>query len=230
MKAVILCAGDGERLKPLTEKTPKPLIEINGKPLLSYILFSLPDEISEVHIVIKEKHNNFFKDYLESLKKKKNIKLFYQDENKKGTFFALMTVKNYFKNEKKFLVLNGDDIFLKTDMENLIKLPPPVYGLSYRKLNSQYKTCDLDKLNQKIISFRKQKKSELNIEVPTFSGSLVLNNEVFSYKPFIYENGEAGLPHTLFQNCKNVSYLILTKWFQINNIEDLKLVQKALSS
>jgi NDP-sugar pyrophosphorylase family protein len=230
MKAVILCAGDGERLKPLTEKIPKPLIEINGKPLLSYILSSLPDEIDEICIVIKEKHNHFFHDYLKNLKKKKNIKLFFQNENTRGTFFALMTIKDYFKKEKNFLVLNGDDIFLKNDIKNLIKLPAPAYGLSYRKLDSRYRTCDLDKLNNKIISFRKQKKDELNIAVPTFSGSLLLNNDIFSYKPHIYENGEAGLPHTLFKNCKEVSYLILKEWFQINNMEDLELVKKVFSS
>ena len=41
MKALILCAGLGTRLRPLTEITPKPLLPINGKPLLSYHLESL---------------------------------------------------------------------------------------------------------------------------------------------------------------------------------------------
>ncbi len=41
MKALILCGGKGERLKPLTESLPKPLVPINGKPILSYILAHL---------------------------------------------------------------------------------------------------------------------------------------------------------------------------------------------
>ena len=46
MKAVILAAGKGNRLLPLTEHTPKPLIEIAGTPIIDRIFQSLPDEIA----------------------------------------------------------------------------------------------------------------------------------------------------------------------------------------
>ena len=41
MKAFILAAGKGERLKPLTNEIPKPLIKIKGKPLLEWSLIKL---------------------------------------------------------------------------------------------------------------------------------------------------------------------------------------------
>ena len=41
MDAVILAAGKGERLKPVTDKIPKPLIKIRGKPILEWILQDL---------------------------------------------------------------------------------------------------------------------------------------------------------------------------------------------
>lgn len=43
MQAIILCGGKGERLRPLTSKTPKPLIKINDKPILQYLLNNLKD-------------------------------------------------------------------------------------------------------------------------------------------------------------------------------------------
>lgn len=38
LKALILCGGKGERLKPLTETVPKPLVKIKGRPILSYLI------------------------------------------------------------------------------------------------------------------------------------------------------------------------------------------------
>lgn len=228
MKSVILCAGNGERLRPLTDMVPKPLIEINNKPILYYIFESLPKLIDEVFLVIQQKHIDYFNNFLKNYLPNKKVKLIYQDINNFGTYFALLSAKNYLKNEESFLVLNGDDIFLKKDIEEIIKLPSPVYGISFKKLDKRYRTCELDQVNRKIVSFRKQYESEYVKELPCFSGIFTLNKDFFTYKPVFYENKEAGIPHTLFANNKNVSYFILEKWYQINNFTDLDFVKNEL--
>jgi len=222
MKAVILCAGEGERLKPITINTPKPLIKVGDRSILTYIFLSLPEDIDEVLLIIKEKCQKVFEEFLKTEKINKKVTILFQDEEKKGTYFALITAKNFLKKENKFLVLNGDDIFLKKDLENLIKIKTPCYGLSYKKLNQRYRTCDLDLTNQTIQSFRKQKEDEKNRELPCFSGAFTLNKDFFTYEPVFYEDGEAGIPHTLFTNNKKVSFLILKEWLQINTKEDIE--------
>ncbi|MGK2966463.1 MAG: NTP transferase domain-containing protein [Tepidiformaceae bacterium] len=52
-RAVILAAGDGGRLGALTEATPKPLVELDGRPIISYTLDALASAgISEVGVVV----------------------------------------------------------------------------------------------------------------------------------------------------------------------------------
>lgn len=228
MKAVILCAGDGERLRPITEKIPKPLINISSKPILEYILNSLPDEILEVFIVIQEKHKIYFEEFLKDFKINKKISFLFQDITKKGTYYALITAKDYLKEDEKFLVLNGDDIFLKEDLTELLKIQAPCYGLSYKKLSIRYKTCDLDLENKKIINFRKQTENDINKEIPCFSGAFTLSKDFFLYKPVFYDGIEAGIPHTLFEFNHDVSFFLLKEWIQINTLEDIDLAKNSL--
>ena len=50
MKAMILAAGRGERMRPLTDTTPKPLLEVGGKALIEYHLVALQQ--AGIHDVI----------------------------------------------------------------------------------------------------------------------------------------------------------------------------------
>jgi NDP-sugar pyrophosphorylase family protein len=54
MKAVILAAGKGTRMGDLTKELPKPMVQINGKPVLEYIVEGLRDEagIREIFIIV----------------------------------------------------------------------------------------------------------------------------------------------------------------------------------
>ena len=57
MKSVILAAGSGNRLRPITNKIPKCLVSIGGKSLLEWQINSLIDAgISEINIVTGYKH------------------------------------------------------------------------------------------------------------------------------------------------------------------------------
>jgi CTP:phosphocholine cytidylyltransferase-like protein len=62
-RAVIVAAGKGERLKPLTERTPKPLIKAHGKPMIETMIEGfIQNGISEIYIVVGHLKEQF--DYL----------------------------------------------------------------------------------------------------------------------------------------------------------------------
>ena len=52
LRAIILCGGEGSRLRPITNKIPKPLVKINSKPILGYLLEHLEQSsIDEYYVV-----------------------------------------------------------------------------------------------------------------------------------------------------------------------------------
>jgi dTDP-glucose pyrophosphorylase len=110
MKAVILAAGLGTRLRPLTLETPKPMIDISGKPLLERIILDLKKHgIVDLTIVVnymKEKIVDYFGDG-----KKFGVKIEYalQNNPRGGTGDAVLAAKHTVK-EKYFLVITGDEL------------------------------------------------------------------------------------------------------------------------
>ncbi|MEM3397111.1 MAG: sugar phosphate nucleotidyltransferase [Thermoplasmata archaeon] len=105
MKAVVLAAGEGKRLKPLTAKTPKPLLPVAGKPLLLHILDALKNAgIEEIAIVVHQQEAQF----REMLEGKEGITLIRQ-EKQAGTGDAVKTVRKFC--DGNFLCLNGDIVF-----------------------------------------------------------------------------------------------------------------------
>jgi len=117
MQAVILAAGKGTRIYPFSLEKPKPLIEVANKPVLEHNLDQMLGLIDEVIIVVGYKKDMIMEkigDHYHNIK----IKYVVQEETL-GTGHAVAIVEPEIKG--KFLVINGDDLFSRKDMENLLK-------------------------------------------------------------------------------------------------------------
>ena len=57
-RAIVLCAGFGTRLRPLTDDTPKPLVEVAGRPILDYLLAQLVNRpaLEQITVVTNSAH------------------------------------------------------------------------------------------------------------------------------------------------------------------------------
>ena len=107
MKAIILCAGYGKRLKPFTDIYQKTMIPVHGKPLLEYIVNGLIHAgFKDLIIVIgyrKEQIIDYFQDG-----DKWGINIEYvEQKNLNGTGGALLLCEDLIK-EQHFLLTWGD--------------------------------------------------------------------------------------------------------------------------
>lgn len=122
MKAMILAAGRGERLRPLTDSMPKPLIEAGGKKLIEYHLENIEKAgISDVVINISWLGSAIRDALGEGQKYNLNIK--YSDEGE----VALETAGGIINalpllGEDPFIVINGD-IWTDFDLGQLVNRP-----------------------------------------------------------------------------------------------------------
>ncbi len=108
VKAVILAGGFGKRLKPITDTTPKPLIEICGKPILvRQIEWLRSHGVKDVILCIgflKEKVIQYVGNG-----KKLGVHIGYVVEDEPlGTGGAILNAEHLLSNDEHFLVLNGD--------------------------------------------------------------------------------------------------------------------------
>lgn len=108
-KAMILAAGRGERMKPLTDTMPKPLLEVGGKPLIVWHIERLAKAGFE-EIVINIAHLGHKIPEALGNGSKWGVKLHFSDEQKEGALESaggIVKALPLFGNEP-FLVVNGD--------------------------------------------------------------------------------------------------------------------------
>jgi len=119
MKAVVLAAGEGQRLEPLTNLRPKPMVPIANQPLLEYVIDSVSDAgIDEIVLVVgykRERIQTYFGDG-----HRWGVDIEYAVQEKQlGTGHAVLQAEDHVDDE--FLVLNGDRIITADLVEQLVE-------------------------------------------------------------------------------------------------------------
>jgi bifunctional UDP-N-acetylglucosamine pyrophosphorylase/glucosamine-1-phosphate N-acetyltransferase len=123
MDAVILAAGLGTRLRPHTLTTPKPLLPVQGRPLLDWALGALPGPVDRVVVVVHYLADQV-ENYLRGQEHFDQWLTVFQDQPR-GTGDALRRCRNQLRSDR-FLVLNGDDLYGAADLAALAACPAGV--------------------------------------------------------------------------------------------------------
>ena len=224
MQAVILAAGRGVRMRPLTDTTPKPLLKVGKRALLDYSFDALPDEVDEVIVVIGYLGEQIHA-YLGENFRGRRITYVVQ-EKLEGTAKALWEARPFLK--KKFVVLMADDIYAKKDIEKCLCHEQAILvekidtgGPGGRVL--------LDKKGklQSVVEGRYNPKGAL-----ISTNAFVLTPEVFNYEPvkLTDREGEWGLPQTVSKMARDLPVAVVeaTQWIKITAPDDLVRTEDAL--
>ena len=191
--ALILCAGFGKRLNPITLDTPKPLLELNNVALLETCI-NLIENLGIRKIII----NTFYLgDQISNFLKNKNfiskIKIIDEGKNILDTGGGILNMINH-SNENNFLVFNPDTLWHKDYLDEIVKMEE----LYYSK-----KVENILLLVNKDLSFDKNINSDFNLE------NDLISKEDKNY--FIY-TGCQILSKKIFINYKVENFSITRVW------------------
>jgi UDP-N-acetylglucosamine diphosphorylase/glucosamine-1-phosphate N-acetyltransferase len=185
-QAVILAAGEGQRLRPFTVTRPKAMISIADKPILQYIVESLVQAgIRDIVIVAGYRKEQVF-DYMGS-GDKFGVKIAYAVQTQQlGTAHALVQVKEMV--DDRFLVLPGDNLIEANTIIDFINEEPEAVLVRRVDDPSRYGVVETKGSEVKAI-----------IEKPKEAGSNLVNTGIYAFSKEIFEyiEGVLDIPDVL---------------------------------
>lgn len=224
MKAFILAAGAGTRLRPLTFECPKPMIPLLNKPVIEHTINNLKkhnvDSVMMNLHTLPEQITNYFGNG-----KKFGIDIHYSlEETLLGTAGGLKKCKKFF--DSTFVVMSGDGLS-NIDLTSAVEFHKKKKSLAtmvLKKIETQfsYGITLTDKYNR-IINF---------VEKPTWgsvfsdtvnTGIYIFEPEIFKYIPDdFYDFGKNLWPKLLKLKKPIYAYLMNGYWTDIGNIEEYR--------
>ena len=214
MDAVILAAGLGTRLRPYTLQTPKPLLPVQGRPILDWTLGALPLAVDRVLVV-----THYLADQIETyLRAQQHFAewLTVHQAEPRGTGDAVRACRHQLRSEH-VLVMNGDDLFGARDLARLTEHPasvlvhtvaePKKFGIVFLKSD-----CILEQLVEK---------PDLGGPRLANTGAYVFPRSIFDTPLQLSKRGEYEITDyvSMLAARQPVQVVEATFWFPIGTVE-----------
>ena len=193
MKAIILAAGEGKRMHPLTKTRPKPLLNVCGKPLIEHLIDAIPPEVSELIVVVGYLGDQI-KSFLGSNWRARPVTYVFQPV-KLGTADALFLCKNFFEKGEQFLVLYADDLHSSETMANCVALGKPCLSVVAVDNPQKFGVVTTDEGGRITRIEEKPEKPASNL---VSSGVLVLDGRIFDYPAPVSASGERYITDSIY--------------------------------
>lgn len=180
MKGLVLAAGYATRLYPLTENTPKPLLEVAGKSILDHIVEKMDqvDAMDEIIIVTNEKFSSHFEEWAKNADYSKKFTVVNDgtttNGNRLGAIGDIQFVLDKLDVTDDLMVLAGDNLFdfeLSDFAEYFEKVDTDIITAYVEEDEAQLKRAGVIELdeNSRVLSFEeKPAEPKSKFAVPAF--------------------------------------------------------------
>lgn len=200
--AVVMAGGRGERLKPLTDKVPKPLLKVGDKPIIEHNIDRLASYgIDDFWISLRylgKQVEDYFKDG-----RQKGVSINYIWEKEPlGTIGAVSTIRSF---QHDYVLITNSDLLTNLDYEDFfldfiqsnaalsVVTIPYIVNIPYAVLETS---------NGNVLSFK---------EKPTYT--YYSNGGIYLVKREVLEM----LPQNSFYNATDLMELLISKGFKVNS-------------
>ena len=225
LDAVIMAGGDGQRLRPLTEKTPKPLLKVGDKPIIEHNIDRLLKfGVQNIHITLRYLGDQIEK-YFGDGSEKGAIIRYVTEKDELGTLGAVSLCED-FENDV-VLVMNSDLLtnidyedfykrFLETGADMLIAAVPYTVTVPYAVLETK---------NHRVDRF---------VEKPTYTyhsnaGIYLIKKELLVKIECNKKYDATDFMQLLIEENKNVqTYHLMEYWLDIGRHDDYEKAQIAI--
>ena len=238
MKAVILAAGMGKRLRPITETLPKAFLPIDGKPLLWYSLNNLMRSgITDVLIVTGFLHDRFHEEIGDSFRDSLTIEYAHNPRySETGSMYSLSQTKDLI--DEDIILLESDLLYEQRAIEILLAhdfrdtmLVAPLSGSG----DEVYITVDDEMYLTNLGKDIPEKDQAIGELVGITRLSYGYLEKVWEYAEGDYENGGENYHYEevivrVAQNEKLLQCLVLPElaWIEIDKAEDLQRAKEEI--
>ena len=221
MNTIILCGGKGTRLKPITHKIPKPMVQVNGKPILWYIMNQLKHHnLNKLFIAIGYKAE-YIRDYFDKNFIDMNVSLI---DNGNVNIIERVKAVVAINPDDDLLILYGDTIS-DVNLKNLLSFSEKNLKssiLTVWPLRTNFGVVELDN-QMNITGFKEKPKLDKYINI----GYFILRKNMFNY----LNNFDNYADFLTFCGDKGSvkAYIHDGEHFTVNNVVELEIAEKNIS-
>ena len=224
MDAVILAAGLGTRLRPHTSSVPKPLLPVQGRPILDWIIGALPREVDRLVVV-----TNYLAEQIDAyLARQTHVRNWatVRQEVPRGTGDALHSCRQHVTSDR-LLVLNGDDLYGSADLATLAAKPAGI--LAHPVDEARKWGVVTPKASDPGLMDRLEEKPDRDGPALANIGAYVFPRSVFDIPLTLSKRNEYEITEAVDVLAKRGPFHVVraTFWFPIGTIEQWQAAQTA---